>query len=347
MRTGPLRSAVVGVGHLGSLHARFLAELSSTDLVGVYDADEARARTVAAENGTTAFSSLTALIDHGRLDFAVVATPTDHHCAVATALLENGIAALVEKPLTKTLQEADQLLAAARNREVSLGVGHVERFNPVVGAARSHVDDPLFIECDRVHPFPFRSTDVGVVLDLMIHDIDLVLWLAGSQLESIEGVGASVLSSSEDMAFARLTFENGCVALVRASRVSLRKVRKLRVFCPDLYVSLDYLSRKGTTIKVRPGAKERIAELAGDGMDNPMAFLQFLEIHDLTVEEDQPLRAELAAFINALEAGKPPPVTGEAGRDALACALMIEEEIRRNLDSIRKKRENLTGGANE
>lgn len=341
--SGAIRSAVVGVGHLGRIHARFLASLKSSYLVGVCDTDAKRAGQVADDfDDCRPCRTLDELLET-RPDFAVVATPTMSHYEVAKPLLEAGVAVLLEKPFTRTLAEADKLLELAGSRHGSfLGVGHVERFNPVVQSARSHVDDPVYIECDRVSAFSFRSLDVGVVLDLMIHDIDLVFWLAGSPLESLESVGASVLSESEDMAYARLRFRNGCIAVVRASRVSLRKMRKLRVFCPDLYVSLDFISREGTTIKVREGSKEKIHEAARAGSLNALTFAQFIEINNLIVEEDQPLRAELKAFLEALRNGKPPPVRGEEGREALACALRIQDEIRRHGAKVRDARKNLT-----
>ena len=343
MKNDSIRTAVVGVGHLGELHARYLAALKSSDLVAVCDSDQSRAELVADEfDDCVACSSLDSLLN-ARPDFVVVATPTVSHGEVAKRLIEEGIGVLVEKPITRTLEEVDMLLELVASREGAyLGVGHVERFNPVVQAARSHVEDPLFIECDRVHPFTFRSIDVGVVLDIMIHDIDMVFWLAGSPLESLEGVGTGVLSDSEDMAYARLRFQNGCIALVKASRVSLRRVRKLRVFCPDLYVALDYISREGTTIRVKDGAKSEILESARAGTMNALTFTQMLDIKNLTVAEDQPLRAELRAHLDAFRVGEPPPVAGTDGRQALACALDIEAEIRKHGAEVRNKRKNLT-----
>jgi len=182
---------------------------------------------------------------------------------------------------------------------------------------------------------------VGVVLDLMIHDLDLVHWLAGGRMTEMEAVGASVLSGSEDMAFARLRFANGCTALLRASRVSLRKVRKLRIFCEDLYVSLDYLARTGMKIRVKDGAPARLAALAAEGPPS-LPFADFLDIEDLAVEEAEPLRAELDAFVAAVRNGAPPPVGGDVGREALACALRIGEAIQRHQSSVREMRGGLT-----
>ncbi len=332
-----IRCGVVGVGHLGRLHARILSEIASASLVGVVDTLPERAEAVAREFKCAAFASVDALLDAG-IRLAVVATPTEHHHDVGRRVLSRGVGALIEKPFTRTIEEADALIETARvHARGFVGVGHVERFNPVVQAARRHVKDPLFIECDRVHPFSFRSMDVGVVLDLMIHDLDLVRWLAGSALVDLEAVGASVLSKSEDMAFARLRFANGCTALVRASRVSLRKVRKLRIFCEDLYVSLDYLARTGMKIRVKEGAPERLAGLAGSAPPS-MAFADFLDIEDLTVEETEPLRAELEAFVAAVRADAPPPVPGEVGREALACALRIQEAIQAHQTHVRTLR---------
>ena len=344
MTDGTVRTAVVGVGHLGKAHARILSELGCASLVGVHDTDAARAAQVAAAYGARAFESLDALIDAG-VRFAVVATPTKVHFDVARTLLAAGVGVLVEKPFTRTLEEADALLSLAASLPQSfLGVGHVERFNPVVRAARRHVQDPLFLECDRVHPFSFRSMDIGVVLDLMIHDLDLVAWFADSSLTAVEAVGASVLSSFEDMASARLRFANGCTALVRASRVSLRKVRKLRIFCQDMYISLDYLARTGMKIRVKAGARDALLRAMHEEGQAPssLAFPQFLDIEDLGVEESEPLALELEAFVSALRDGAPPPVPGRVGRDALACALAVQRDILEHQESVRTVRRGLT-----
>ncbi len=341
MSPAEIRCGVVGTGHLGRLHARILSDLPGAKLVGVVDALPERAEAVARDYRCAACPSLEALLAMD-IRFAVVATPTERHYEVGRALLAAGVATLIEKPFTRTLDEADGLIEAARARAGGfVGVGHVERFNPVVQAARRHVKDPLFIECDRVHPFSFRSMDVGVVLDLMIHDLDLVHWLAGSRVVDLEAVGASVLSGSEDMAFARLRFANGCTAMLRASRVSLRKVRKLRIFCEDLYVSLDYLARTGMKIRVKEGAPARLAALAADGPPS-LPFADFLDIEDLAVEEAEPLRAELDAFVSAVRDGAPPPVGGEVGREALDCALRIGEAIQKHQACVRQMRSGLT-----
>ncbi len=341
MSAAEIRCGVVGVGHLGRLHARILSGLPGAVLAGVMDAVPERAEAVAREYRCTACPTLESLLDRD-IRFAVVATPTEHHYEIGRALLAAGVATLIEKPFTRTIAEADALLEIARASTGGfVGVGHVERFNPVVQAARRHVKNPLFIECDRVHPFSFRSMDVGVVLDLMIHDLDLVHWLAGGRMTEMEAVGASVLSGSEDMAFARLRFANGCTALLRASRVSLRKVRKLRIFCEDLYVSLDYLARTGMKIRVKDGAPARLAALAAEGPPS-LPFADFLDIEDLAVEEAEPLRAELDAFVAAVRNGAPPPVGGDVGREALACALRIGEAIQRHQSSVREMRGGLT-----
>ncbi len=238
----PLRIAVVGVGHHGRNHARILSSLPGVELVAVVDTNAARAGEIAAANGTRALTDCRELL--GQVDAVTIAVPTDRHLDIALPFLTAGVAALVEKPIARSLAEADELIAAAARAGVALGVGHTERFNPAVEAARPLLTDPRFIEVHRLGTFPERSLDIDVVFDLMIHDLDVVLSLVKSEVEAIEAVGVPVLTGRVDIANARLRFANGCIANVTASRISRERVRKIRFFQPFAYLSIDYAAQK-------------------------------------------------------------------------------------------------------
>ena len=237
-----MRAVVVGVGHLGKHHARILAALPGVTLAGVVDTDIERASQVAAERETKAYADVSLV--PGKIDVAVVAVPTESHARIARALIESGVHTLVEKPIAQTVAEADDLIAAAKSRGVVLAVGHSERFNPAVMAARPHVKDPRFIEVHRLGQMPGRSLDIDVVLDLMIHDLDLILSLVPSEVEGVEAVGVPVLTPRIDIANARLRFANGCIANLTASRISREPVRKIRFFQQDAYLSIDTAARE-------------------------------------------------------------------------------------------------------
>jgi len=300
-----MRAAVIGVGHLGRHHARILASLPGITLAGVVDTNRDRASQVAAEHGTQAFGNASEI--SGRVDIVVVAVPTESHAAVALPLLEAGVHALVEKPIAQTVAEADALIAAAKKAGAVLAVGHSERFNPAVAAARAYVTDPRFIEVHRLGVFPDRSLDIDVVLDLMIHDLDLILSLVPSEVEGVEAVGVPVLTPKVDIANARIRFANGCIANLTASRISRDPVRKIRFFQRDSYVSIDTASREVEMYKLvpQPGALPKI----GGGK--------------LDVTGDEPLKRELEDFVAAVRNGGVPAVTGEQGRSALALAIRI------------------------
>jgi len=253
--TTPLRIAVIGVGHLGQHHARILSTRPEVTLVGVVDINAKRAADVAASVGTQALTDVAALGD--QLDAVVVAVPTDVHAAVAVPLLRRGVAALVEKPLARSLDEADALIAAAREGGTVLAVGHSERFNPAVMAALPHITRPGFVEVHRLGTLPGRSLDIDVVFDLMIHDLDVLLATVGSEVTSIEAVGVPVLTPRVDIANARLRFASGCIANITASRISRDRVRKVRFFQPQSYVSIDYASQELELWRLRPGATGR------------------------------------------------------------------------------------------
>jgi len=306
-----VRVAVIGVGHLGRHHARILASLSGVTLVGVADTDADRAAQVAAEYGTAVFADARDLA--GRVDAVVVSVPTSSHAAVALPLLEAGIGALVEKPLSRTVGEADQLIAAAARTGAVLAVGHSERFNPAVAAARPYVRDPRFIEVHRLGTFPERSLDIDVVFDLMIHDLDVVLSLVKSEVESIEAVGVPVLTPRVDIANARVRFANGCIANLTASRISRDRVRKIRFFQPASYLSIDYAAQKVEAWRLEKGKGS--------------ASMPSIEGGDLAVRNEEPLKLELADFVDAVVSRRPPAVTGEQGRRALAVAQAIADKM--------------------
>jgi predicted dehydrogenase len=298
----PLRVAVVGVGHLGRHHARVLASLPEVRLVGVVDTNTSRAAEVARAHGTAVFASVQDL--PGAVDAVSVAVPTEAHAAVAIPLLEAGIDVLVEKPMTRSLNEADALIAAAASSGRVLGVGHIEHFNPAVEAARPHIHDPRFIEVHRLGTFPERSLDIDVVFDLMIHDIGLVLELVGSEVVGIEAVGVPVLTPRVDIANARLKFANGCIANLTASRISRDQVRKIRFFQKNTYLSIDYKAQEVEAWRLVP-QETGMPRIDGGKLD---------------VVRDEPLKRELADFVAAVRERRNPAVTGTHGRAALVLA---------------------------
>jgi predicted dehydrogenase len=304
-----LRTAVIGVGHLGKHHARILASLAGVELVAVVDTNRARAEEIAAAHRTQALFDARDL--DGRVDAVTVAVPTAIHRDIALPFLDAGIAALVEKPLARSLAEADDLIAAARRGHSILAVGHTERFNPAVAAAQRYLSDPRFIEVHRLGTFPERSLDIDVVFDLMIHDLDVVLSLVSSEVAAVDAVGVPVLTSRVDIANARLRFANGCIANLTASRISRERVRKIRFFQPSAYVSIDYAAQKLEIYRLETG-------------DGPAPAIQGGEV---AVENDEPLRLELADFADAVVSRRPPRVTGEQGRRALELAQQITDKI--------------------
>ena len=304
-----LRTAVIGVGSLGQHHARILAAMPHADLIGVVDIKPDRAREVAAQYGTTAYSNASELV--GRVDAVSIATPTLSHVVVALPFVESGAAVLVEKPLAATVEDADRLLAAADARGTVLAVGHTERFNPAVAAALPLVSRPKFVEIHRLGTFPERSLDIDVVFDLMIHDLDVLLATVGSEVESVEAVGVNVLTPRVDIANARLRFASGCVANVTASRISRDRVRKARFFQHDAYISIDYAAQE-----------LEVYRLAAQNGGRPT-----IQGGRIDVENDEPLRRELDDFICAVRDRRPPVVTGRDGRAALALANRIAELI--------------------
>jgi predicted dehydrogenase len=304
-----LRVAVIGVGYLGRHHARILATLPGVELAAVVDTNRARAEELAARHRTRAAFEHHEVM--GRVDAVTLAVPTELHCEIGRRFLESGVPVLVEKPMARSLEEADALIAAAARAQVPLAVGHTERFNPAVDAARALLTDPRFIEVHRLGTFPERSLDIDVVFDLMIHDLDVVLSLVQSDVESIAAVGVPVLTSRVDIANARVRFANGCIANLTASRISRDRVRKIRFFQPAAYLSVDYAAQKLDVWRLVKG------DAAGPSIQGG----------DVEVTHEEPLARELADFVDAVGSGRAPRVTGEQGRRALALAQLITDKM--------------------
>jgi len=321
----PYRIGVIGVGHLGSLHAKMLADMAGVRLSGVFDTDRARAADVALRYGTRAEETLEALLDAA--DAVTIATTTNAHCAVALKALERGKHVFLEKPITESVAEADALCAAAAGRGLIIQVGHIERFNPAILALEKYRIEPMFVESHRLAQFNPRGTDVGVVLDLMIHDIDLILAFVRSPVRAVEANGVAVVSDSVDIANARIQFENGCVANVTASRISQRKMRKMRLFQKSGYISIDFSEGTAEVFRLvgedEPETKGTmmLGEL-GSGKHRRKIVYELPEVKEVNA-----LRHELELFARAAAAGTRPVVSGEDGRRALVVANAIMEKI--------------------
>jgi predicted dehydrogenase len=313
-----LRAAVIGAGYLGNFHAQKYAATPDVRLEGVVDVDERRARDVAQRAGTHAFTDYRALLK--QIDVASVVVPTEAHHAVAKACLEAGVHILVEKPVTRTVEEAADLVALAARTGCAFQVGHLERFNPAIQAVRSQITRPLFIESDRLAVFKPRGTDVNVVLDLMIHDIDLILSLVRSEITAVRSSGFKVLTDAVDIANARIEFADGCVADVNSSRVSQQSLRKLRIFQPELYVSIDCEQFHVRTVRKQ-----------GDA--GPEGMPQIVSEEQQFARAD-PLLAEIRSFLDAVREGREPAVSGEDGRRALAVALEVCRQMNVTLNAV-------------
>lgn len=311
-KQGKLRAAVIGVGYLGRFHAQKYQQHPGVDLVAVVDADLARAQEVATEVDTKAFQDHRDIL--GRVDLVSIAVPTQYHFAVAKDVLNSGCHVLLEKPITSTVEEAEKLIELAKQHHLILQVGHLERFNPAVLALKGVLHNPQFIESHRLASFKPRGTDVNVVLDLMIHDIDILLSMIPHPLKTINAVGVPVLSNEVDIANARLQFANGCVANVTASRVSLAPMRKVRIFQKDAYISIDYQQRKISIYRKNQG-------------ENLIPGLPNVQMEQKTFEQGDVLRDEIEAFVVAVRDGSKPVVTGEDGKFALEVALQISKKL--------------------
>ena len=324
---GTLPVGVLGVGSLGYHHARILAGMEGAALVGVHDTDSARGESVAAELGTRFFADRDDLIRI--VEAAVVSVPTTAHWEVAVAALERGVHLLIEKPIAPTLEEADRILEAAAANGALVATGHVERFNAAVRACEPFVDAPRFVESHRLAPFGPRGLDVAVVLDLMIHDIDLILGLVQEPVRSVDAVGIAVLSPSVDISNARLQFEGNAVANITASRVSRERMRKIRIFQHSGYISLDLAAGTGEFLRLRPGAVLSSPDALSQGLEG------LVERVELAGDGKEPLRAELESFVAAVRGDGDLVVTGEDGRRALEVALEIVERTKANVTDPR------------
>ncbi len=319
-----LRVAAIGVGSLGRHHARNYAEMSAerrVEFIGICDVDEKNAQSIAAEHSTSRFTDWQELI--GKVDAVSIATPTETHCDIACAFLKAGVHVLVEKPIALTLAEADMMIDAAKKSGAKLMVGQLERYNPAMVALRPHVTRPLYFEIHRVSPFPNRSLDVDVVLDVMIHDLDAIQWLVGDDVmvSEIRAVGIPVISDKVDAANARIEFENGTVANITASRIGTEKIRKTRFYQTNSYVVLDYATKFASVTSLNPEAAHP---------------LQGISINRLEINDIEPLKAEITAFLDAIENDIEPPVTGEDGRRALALAVGVLEKIADHMNRLER-----------
>ena len=320
---GALRVGVIGVGNLGQHHARLYQELPQSILAGVVDGSPERAKMIGDKHGCFYSTHYTDLFD--KVDAVSIVTPTSWHYPIARDFLKKKIPVLLEKPMTRTAEEARELLQIARRLKVPLQIGHVERFNAAVTMLDKLKEKPRFMECLRQGPFDGRVKDIGVVLDLMIHDLDIILELVGdSPVTHVEAVGINILTPFEDIANARIHFKNGCVANVTASRIASDRIRKIRVFQANSYLSIDYMRQKVTMLKVKPGA-----EL------NPANFKENIVREEVPITPKEPLRMELASFIQSVRQGTAPVVSGDHGYAALKLAIEISKQIRKNMKKIR------------
>jgi len=304
VKMSKLKVAVIGTGALGSIHAKIYSSLRNVELTAICDTDAKRLSHISNELHVEGFRDYSKLI--GRIDAASIAVPTKAHYSISKDLLNAGIHLLIEKPITETVREADELLTIAKSKNLTLAVGHVERFNAAIEAILDIKGDIKFVECHRLGPFSPRVKDVGVVLDLMIHDIDILLWLIKSPIKRIEAVGVNVLTKHEDIANARIVFGNGAVCNITASRVTTNAVRKIRIFQPNAYISLDYIKQDAIIYKKRFGK---------------------ILARQIDIKKEKPLQKEIASFLGCINSGKKPLVSGEEGRQALSVALEILKKI--------------------
>ncbi|ABB32577.1 oxidoreductase domain protein [Geobacter metallireducens RCH3] len=309
--TEKIRTAVIGVGYLGLFHAEKFAQLPESDLIGVVDTSRPRAEEVAAKVGTAPYTDYRELLD--KVDAVSIVVPTQFHFEVARAFLERGVHVLLEKPVTTTVEEADELIRLAEDNGVVFQVGHLERFNPVIVGLKGLLTGPRFIESIRIAPFKPRGTDVNVVLDLMIHDIDIIQTIVGSPVKQISSIGAPVFTDEEDIANARIQFENGCVANVTASRISLKSERKMRIFQADSYISVDFQNKKLAVF--RKGSGEMLPGVPK------------VDMEEKSFDQGDALKSEIASFLECVRTGAKPVVSGQDGKRALETAIKISKKL--------------------
>ncbi len=325
-----IRTAVIGAGKMGEIHARVYSKLAQSRLVAVVDTDFQKARKLAKKYNCRAFEKPDEILR--MVDAVTVATPTSSHYEIAKLFIENNVAVLIEKPLAANIEQGRKIVELAKSKNLVAAVGHSERCNPVVQAIKRLNIEPKFIEAVRISPYPFRSTDIGVVLDVMIHDIDIILSLARSKIKKVDAVGVSVIDEKEDICNARIVFENGCVANITASRLALKTERKVRVFSRQAYLSLDYLKKTGTVIKAAPNIDivEKIRELKKKNRFDLLTtdWTGLIKIEKLDIDDKEPLRVELESFLRAVaDKQSAPEVTAEEGLAAMEAAQMILKSI--------------------
>jgi len=328
-----IRTAVVGAGKMGAIHAKVYHQLPQSQLVAVVDTDISKAKKLGRKYNCPAFSDCSRILD--KVDAATIATPTLYHLDLAKILIENNIAVMIEKPLATNAAEGREIVELAKKKNCVAAVGHSERCNPVVQAMKRLGIEPKFIETNRISPYPFRSTDIGVVLDVMIHDIDIILSLANSPIKKVDAVGINVIEDNEDICNARIFFENGCIANLTASRLALKTERKVRVFSRQAYLSLDYFKKTGTVIKADPNTNvvDKIREIKKKGKFDLLKvnWPDLLHIEKLKIDDKEPLRVEQEAFLKAVaDSNESPEVSAKEGLAALECAEMILDCVKQH-----------------
>jgi len=333
MLDGKVRTAVVGAGKMGAIHAKVYDRLPQSNLVAVVDTDTAKAKRLAQKYNCSHYTDCSDIL--GKVDAATIATPTVTHLELAKIFIKNKVAVLIEKPLAANVREGRKIVSLARKNDCVVAVGHSERCNPVVQAMKRLDVEPRFIEANRVSPYPFRSTDVSVVLDVMIHDIDIILSLAASKIKRIHAVGVNVIEDKEDICNARIVFDNGCIANITASRLALRTERKLRVFSRQAYLSLDYFKKSGIIIKADPNINvvkwiQERKESGNFNMTN-VNWPDLLHIEQLDIDDKEPIRLEQEAFLRAVaDRALAPEVSAQEGLAALECAQKILRSVRKH-----------------
>ena len=325
-----LRTAVVGAGKMGAIHSKVYSQLNESELVAIVDVQKDKADILAGQYGCQAFTDIEALID--KVDAVTISAPTVNHLELAKVFIENNIAVMIEKPLAANVVQAREIVDLAKKHNTIVAVGHSERCNPVVQSMKRLDIEPRFIEANRISPYTFRSTDIGVVMDVMIHDIDIILSLAASGIKKIDAVGVNVIGAHEDICNARIVFENNCVANITASRVALKTERKVRVFSSQAYLSLDYLKKEGVIIKAAPNIDvvKWIQEHQAQDFDfADVNWPDLLHIEQLDIKDVEPLRIEQQLFLKAVsDKQSRPEVTAEDGLAAMECAEMILASVK-------------------
>ena len=328
-----IRTAVVGAGKMGVIHAKVYDQLPQSELVAVVDIVAEKAKRLAKQYGCNAFTDCAAIL--GRVDAVTIAAPTVSHLEIVKIFIENNVAVMIEKPLAVDAKEGRKIVELAKKNNAIVAVGHSERCNPVAQAMKRLDIEPKFIEATRISPYPFRSTDIGVVLDVMIHDIDIILSLADSEIKKVDAVGVSVIDEKEDICNARIFFRNGCIANITASRLALKTERKVRVFSRQAYLSVDYLKKSGIIIKADPNVNvvNWIKEQQNKGGFNPLSvnWPDLLHIEQLDIDDKEPLRLEQESFLRAVaDRSLAPEVSVEEGLAAIECAEKILASVKKH-----------------